>query len=249
MPVAIHSPADWPQSSRNLSRFYTEFKDNRAKVSWGRYSTFLIWILLQEEIDLDQSSENWLKSSLTLEIFSNYNAKRINILCFVSLSLNWYLRDPHPTLFALRLTAAASHRLLKYEFESGLLINCFLSLSPRRICNVLCPVSKLQWLTLLAIYSCITDLNHGLWGPGPWHTRASRLWHWSVNIRGHSGDTRWASKDKYWSWIIKINPDWVHQCPVSDIYRKIKMTPQSVFCVSIIYQDHDKLSENKNIPI
>ena len=79
-------------------------------------------------------------------------------------------------------------------------------------------------------------------------TRASRLWHWSVNIRGHSGDTRWASNDKYWSWIIKINPDWVHHCPVSDIYRKIKMTPRSVFCVSIIYQDQDKLSENKKYP-
>ena len=156
MPVAIHRPADWPESSRNLSRFHTE-----------------IWVF----------NENWLNSSLTLDIFqSRYkiankwlhsiqsfkiflNNKRINILCFVSLSLNWYLRDPHPTLFALRLTATAGQKLLKYEFESGLLINCFLSLSPRRICNVLCPVSKLP---VLAIYSCITDLNHGLWGPGPW---------------------------------------------------------------------------------
>ena len=147
------------------------------------------------------------------------------------------------TLFALRLTAGPN--LLKYEFESGLLINCFLSLSPRRICNVLCPVSKLQWLlSLLAIYSCITDLNRGLWGPGPWQTPAAD-WHWSVS-RGHSGDKRWASKDKYWSWIIKINPDRVRQCPVPDIYRKIRIAPPSVFCVSRIYpyQDHDKLSQN-----
>ena len=158
MPVAIHRPADWPESSRNLSRFYTE-----------------IWVF----------NENWLNSSLTLDIFqSRYkiankwlhsiqsfkiflNNKRINILCFVSLSLNWYLRDPHPTLFALRLTATAGQKLLKYEFESGLLINCFLA-SPYLQCFVSGVKAPVAPLTLLAIYSCITDLNHGLWGPGPW---------------------------------------------------------------------------------
>ncbi len=59
-----------------------------------------------------------------------------------------------PTLFALRLTAG--QKLLKYEFESGLLINCFLSESPRRICNVLCPVSKLQWLLGCSLCSLFT---------------------------------------------------------------------------------------------
>ena len=78
----------------------------------------------------------------------------------------------------------------------------------------------------------LVDLLCSLLSPSPWlwQTRASRLWHWSV--RRGTGDTRWASKDKYWSWIIKINPDCVHQPPVPDIYREIKVTPPSVFCVS-----------------
>ena len=153
------------------------------------------------------------------------------------MSLNWYWRDPpshsfcaasdcRPKAFEVRIWIRFVDQLFPLWVASAYL-QCFVS-------GVKAPVAA-RLLPLLAIYSCIKDLNHGLWGPGPWQTLASsRLWHWSVS-RGHSGDKWWPSKDKYWSWIIKINPDWVHQCPVpDDIYRKIKITPPSVFCVSRI---------------
>ena len=148
------------------------------------------------------------------------------------MSLNWYWGII--TLFALRLNA-------KTFWSTNLNQVCWSIVSslPRLAVFAMFCVrcqSSSGW-SLLAIYSCIKDLNPGLWGPGPWQTPAAD-WHWSVS-RSHSGDKRWPSKDKYWSWIIKINPDTVRQCPVPDIYHRIRIAPPSVFCVSRIYQDQE----------